>query len=411
MTTSLKTSRLAQNLFAYGASEVAAKASRLLVVVVVARSMDLTQIGVAAAALAAADILKALTENGVGQKIIAASDEELPQTCATAHRIFWVWCVGLFMVQSAIGFALYAIGGSVELLVLILLLAGEYLFMPAGLVQTALAMRAGKLRQTAAISGAQNVGANLLSAVLALFWPSALALILPRLLTAPFWLLAMRRLHPWQLDLRNGRAPMGPFFRFGRAVLGVELVKAMRFQGDKLIVGTLMGAEALGLYFMAFNAGLSLANSFSTAFSTVLFPHICAHKNKALALRQGTLLAMGLITPAVVLQAILAPYYVPLLLGDGWAGLEDIVAVLCLVAIPGTLWSGAAGWLRATGHAAQEFWVTLALTVALMANTALLSAQGLVAVATGYAFVAAVVMVCASIAVFLVAFRRPLSRI
>lgn len=411
MTATFKTSRIAQNLFAYGASEVAAKASRLLVVVVVARSLDLTQIGVAAAALAAADILKALTENGVGQKIISAPEDALPQACATAHRIFWIWCVGLFLAQAAIGFALYAAGGSLELLFLILLLAGEYLFMPAGLVQTALAMRAGKLRQTAAISGAQNVGANLLSAVLAMFWPSALALILPRLLTAPFWLVAMRRLHPWKIDISQGRAPLLPFVSFGWAVLGVELVKAMRLQADKLIVGSLMGAEALGLYFMAFNAGLSLANSFSVAFSTVLFPHLCAHEDKALALRQGTLLAMALITPAVVLQALLAPYYVPALLGDGWAGLEDIVSILCLVAIPGTLWSATAGWLRATGRAAQEFWVTAAMTAALMANTVLLSSHGLVAVATGYAVVAAVVMVGASLPALSLAFGRSFARI
>ncbi len=411
MTATFKTSRIAQNLFAYGASEVAAKASRLLVVVVVARSLDLTQIGVAAAALAAADILKALTENGVGQKIISAPEDALPQTCATAHRIFWIWCVGLFLAQAAIGFALYAAGGSLELLFLILLLAGEYLFMPAGLVQTALAMRAGKLRQTAAISGAQNVGANLLSAVLAMFWPSALALILPRLLTAPFWLVAMRRLHPWKIDVSHGRAPLRPFVSFGWAVLGVELVKAMRLQADKLIVGGLMGAEALGLYFMAFNAGLSLANSFSVAFSTVLFPHLCAHEDKALALRQGTLLAMALITPAVVLQALLAPFYVPVLLGDGWTGLEDIVSILCLVAIPGTLWSATAGWLRATGQAAREFWVTAAMTAALMANTVLLSSHGLVAVATGYAVVATVVMVAASLPVLSLAFGRSFARI
>jgi PST family polysaccharide transporter len=411
MTTTFKTSRIAQNLFAYGASEVAAKASRLLVVVVVARSLDLTQIGVAAAALAAADILKALTENGVGQKIISAPEDVLPQTCATAHRIFWIWCVGLFLAQAGVGFALYAAGGSFELLVLILLLAGEYLFMPAGLVQTALAMRAGKLRQTAAISGAQNVGANLLSAALALFWPSAVALILPRLLTAPFWLVAMRRLHPWKIDLCQGRAPLRPFVSFGWAVLGVELVKAMRLQADKLIVGSLMGAEALGLYFMAFNAGLSLANSFSVAFSTVLFPHLCAHEDKALALRQGIVLAMALITPAVILQALLAPYYVPVLLGDGWTGLEDIVSILCLVAIPGTLWSATAGWLRATGRAAQEFWLTAAMTAALMANTALLSSHGLVAVAIGYAVVATVVMVSASLSALSLAFGPSFARI
>lgn len=407
----LKTSRIAQNLLAYGASEVAAKASRLVVVVVVARSLDLTEIGVAAAALAAGDILKALTENGVGQKIISASDEMLAQTCATAHRIFWVWCAGLFLAQAAVGVALFAAGASLELLCLILLLAGEYLFMAPGLVQTALAMRAGKLRQTAAISGAQNVGANLISAVLVVVWPSAVALILPRLLTAPFWLVAMRRLHPWTIDHSAGRAPLAPFLSFGWAVLGIELVKAMRLQADKLIVGALMGAEALGLYFMAFNAGLSLANSFSVAFSTVLFPHLCAHEDKALALRQSTVLAIALITPVVVLQSALAPFYVPLLLGDGWVGLDTIVAILCLVAIPGTLWSATAGWLRATGRAKQEFWVSAAMTAALMVNTVVFSAQGLVAVATGYAVVASAIMLGASLPTMSLAFGRTFARI
>jgi len=411
MTALLKTSSVAQNLFAYGASEVAAKASRLLVVVAVARSLDLAQIGVAAAALAAADILKALTENGVGQRIIAAPEADLPQTCATAHRIFWAWCVGLFVAQSAIGLALYAAGGSPELLLLILLLAGEYLFMPAGLVQTALAMRAGKLRQTAAISGAQIVGANLMSAALALLWPSALALILPRLLTAPFWLLAMRRLHPWTRDLSNGFAPLRPFLSFGWAVLGVELIKALRLQADKLIVGTLMGAEALGLYFMAFNAGLSLANSFSVAFSTVLFPHLCASRDKTHALRQSILLAMGLITPAVVTQAILAPWYVPILFGEGWDGLDRIVSILCLVAIPTTLWSATAGWLRATGRAHREFYVTAAMTAALMLNTALLAPFGLVTVASGYAVVASLVMLGASLPALTLAFGQRFAKV
>lgn len=404
LTAPQNTSRLAQNLFAYGASEVAAKASRLLVVVAVARSLDLAQIGVAAAALAAADILKALTENGVGQKIISAPDHALPQTCATAHRIFWVWCIGLFLAQSAIGFALYAANGNAFLLVMILLLAGEYLFMPAGLVQTALAMRAGKLRQTAAISGGQIVGANLLSMLLVLAWPTAVALILPRLLTAPFWLIAMRRLHPWTIDLSQGRAPLSPFLSFGWAVLGVELVKALRLQADKLIVGLLMGAEALGLYFMAFNAGLSLANSFSVAFSTVLFPHLCASADKAAALRQSILLAVGLITPAVVTQALLAPYYVPVLFGEGWSGIDDIVSILCLVAIPTTLWSATAGWLRATGRADREFWMTAAMTVALMLNTAALAPFGLVAVATGYALTATILMVGASFPALSLAF-------
>jgi PST family polysaccharide transporter len=201
-----------------------------------------------------------------------------------------------------------------------------------------------------------------------------------------------------------------PFFSFGWAVLGVELVKALRLQGDKVIVGTLMGAEALGLYFMAFNAGLSLANSFSVAFSTVLFPHLCASDDKSLALRQSILLAMGLITPAVVAQALLAPYYVPVLFGNGWSGLDQIVSILCLVAIPTTLWSATAGWLRATGRAQREFWVTATMTVAMMLNTVLLAPYGLVTVATGYALVASFVMIAASLPALSLAFGRQLAK-
>ncbi|WP_424987011.1 oligosaccharide flippase family protein [Microbulbifer sp. S227A] len=401
----------ARNVLAYGASEVAAKLSRLFVVIAVARTLDLDQIGMAAAALAAADILKSLTENGVNQRIISASEADLAATCATAHRIFWTWCVGLFLAQSLIGLVIYAAGGSLLLLVMILLLAGEYLFMPAGLVQAALAMRNGKLNQTAAIAGAQVVGANLMSVALVMAWPSALALILPRLLTAPFWLVSMRRLNPWQIDLSQGRAPLRPFLRYGASVLGVELVKALRLQADKLIVGAMMGAEALGLYFMAFNAGLSLANSFSVAFSTVLFPHLCAHENKRVALRQGATVAMAMIAPAVVLQAIMAPYYVPVLFGAGYEGLHQIVSILCLVAIPSTLWSAAAGWLRATNRPQVELLVTIVLTIALMANTALLAPFGLVPVATGYAVIAAIVMVGAALPVFLPAFGLKLAKV
>lgn len=407
MPLSMKLPHLAQNLIAYGASEVASKASRLVVVIAVARTLDLAEIGVAAAALAAADILKSLTENGIGQKIMAAPEEDLGATCATAHQLFWLWCVGLFLIQALVGFALYLWGGNLMLLVLILLLAGEYLFMPAGLVQCALAMRAGKLKQTAAIAGTQVVGANLMSAALALIWASPLALILPRLLTAPFWLVAMRRLHPWMRDPSCGYAPIRPFVTFGRAVLGVELVKALRLQIDKVIVGALMGAETLGLYFMAFNAGLGLANSFSTAFATVLFPHLCASANKLIALRQSVLMSLCLISPAVILQAVLAPAYVPILFGEGWGGVDEVVSILCLVAIPSTLWSAAAGYLRATGRAGQEFRITMLLTIALSLNAVVMAPFGLTALAIGYAVVATAIMVAASLPQMQRAFAAP----
>ncbi|MFK7754312.1 MAG: oligosaccharide flippase family protein [Sedimentitalea sp.] len=392
------TKSLATNLIAYGASEIAAKASRLLVVVAVARTLDLTQIGIAASAMAAGDILKALTENGVGQRIIAASDTALEATCTAARRVFWVWCVGLFVLQALIAGALFLSGGSALLACLILLMGLEYLFMPAGLVQVALAMRTGKLRQTAAIGGMQVVGANLLSILLVLVYPSAIALILPRVLSAPIWLFAVRALHPWTPKTGVKPAPVRPFIDYGWAVLGIEVVKVLRLQGDKIVIGMTMGPQALGLYFMAFNAGLSLSNAFATAFSTVLFPHLSQSSDPAGAMRHSIIVGLALIAPVVLLQSALAPFYVPLLLGEGWEEVAPLVSILCLVAIPTTLWATAAGWLRVQGKPQVELWMTSALSVAVLASTVLLAPFGLFAMAVGYLAVTGGLMVLGAFA-------------
>ncbi len=397
-------------LLAYGASEVAAKVSRILVVVAVARTLELKEIGVAAVAMAASDIVKSFTENGVGQRIIAASNQELDQTCNTAHKIFWAWCLGLFVLQALLAAVVYATVGSAVLAALILLLAVEYLFMPGGLVQVALAMRRGAFKQTAAISGTQIVGANLMAVGLALVWANPLALVLPRVLTAPFWLLAQRRLHPWKPNAIAGFAPVKPFLNFGKSVLGTEIVKAIRLQADKVIVGAFMGPEVLGLYFMAFNAGLSIANSVSVALSTIVFPHLCKAQDKALALRQSITLPMLMVAPVVVLQAALAPLYVPVLFGNGWEDISTVVSILCIVAIPSTLWASAAGWYRANNRPDIELKVTIALTIALLVNVAALAPYGLTHVAAGYVTLTALILFSASAPAVALAFRSTPSK-
>lgn len=385
----------AGQLLAYAASESAAKASRLFVVVAVARSMDAAAIGIAAAALAAGDILKALTENGVGQRIISAPRDELAERCNTAHRIFWLWCGALVSVQVAIAGILLA-AGHAQLALLLALLAVEYLFMPAGLVQAALAMREGKLRQTAVIAGGQVVFANVVTTLLALVWASPLAMVVPRVLSAPIWLILMRRLRPWSPDQTAGRAPLRPFVDYGAAVLGTELVKVMRLQADKLVVGALLGAEMLGIYFMAFNAGLGLATSFTQAFSVVLFPHLCAANDRLEALRRGLAITLALLGPLVLLQALLAPFYVPLLLGPEWQETSHLVSILCLAALPNVIWSASAGWLRVEGRPGQELAVSVVLAVVLVLNSALLAPFGLTAIAIGYLVLSTAIMLTAT---------------
>ncbi|GAA6208196.1 hypothetical protein NBRC116601_14890 [Cognatishimia sp. WU-CL00825] len=393
----LRTSFLS-NLLAYGASEVVAKFSRLFVVIVVARTLGVAEIGVAAAALAICEIFKGLTENGIGQRIIAAPAQQLNAICVKAHQLFWASCLGLFALQVALAVLLAGLG-FVEVSLLVALAALEYLFMPAGLVQAALAVREGKLKQTAAIAGVQVLTANALSVALVFIIPSALVLILPRVLTAPLWLLSMRRLRPWSRPSEVTASPTRPFLRYGIPVLGVELVKMLRLHADKLIAGALLGAEGLGLYFMAFNAGLSLVTSFIAAFEKVVFPQLCTTQNGRFGPRSIAVAGLALIAPFVIAQSLFASVYVPLLLGPGWQEIVPVVQILCLTALPLTIWSVAAAQLRVTGQPEIEFLVTLAVTFGLAVSAWVFAPFGVLAMAMGYVAALSITLLVASVLV------------
>ncbi|WP_206678042.1 oligosaccharide flippase family protein [Martelella limonii] len=389
---------------AYLASEAAAKVSRLAVVVAMARFLSPLEIGIAAAAMAGSDILKSLAENGVGQRIIIATEAELAAVCKRAHHIFWVWCTGLTVLQVAIGAGFWLAGGSLMGFALMALLGLEYMFMPGGLVQCALAMRKGKLAQTAAVAGAQNVSANLLTCVLVAVFPSPLSVVVPKLVSAPVWLIGMRRLVAWKPERDVAPAPFSAFARFGASVLAIEFVKALRAQADKLIVGAVLGTKALGIYFFAFNAGVGISTSLATALSTVLFPYLSTSGNRVLALKRGLMLAMTAITVLALAQSIAAPSYVALVFGSQWDEVAPLVAILCLMAIPNMLWSVTAQWLRSGGNPERELVLSLIAGGIITAAAMIAAPHGLKALAIATLAAATVAQLAVSAPVLVKAF-------
>jgi PST family polysaccharide transporter len=397
-------------LFAYGTSEIVAKLSRLLVVVAIARVLSPAEVGVAAAALAICETIKAMTENGVGQRIIAARGRELEAVAKRAHWLFWRWALVLAALQIAVALALHSFGLTLTG-ALVAVAAIEYLFMPGGQVQVALAMREGRHPQVATIAGVQIVSANVLTVLMAIALPSPLALILPRVLVAPIWLVAVRRLRPWFAQPDLPLAPIKPFLRYGLPVLGVEAVKALRLHSDKLVVGILLGAEALGLYFIAFNAGLNIATSYAAALAKIAFAHLSQSLRLDHDARQSGLMSLLLITPFIAAQALLAPIYIPLLLGSGWDNVVPVVSILCLSALPITLWTVSATRLRLKGHPEIELGVD-ALLVLMLALSAVVTAPiGLVAMACGYLATTSAVLLAASLPMFVPPLNHPIREV
>ncbi|MES1941383.1 membrane protein [Salinisphaera sp. T5B8] len=389
-------STLARGLAAFGSAEILTRVVRIAAIVVIARQVSPTVMGAAALALSLFELVRVLANAGIGQRIIAESDAGLAAACNTAHRLFWAWCGCVAIVQLLVAAVLYAVFDMTDIAAMLAVLSGVYLFMPAGLVQVFLLMREQRFGLLARIRATQAICDHVFTLLLVLAWPSAWAIVLPKLLTAPLWLVLVRRNRSGRAQPQAGRAPARAFLGFGLGVLVSDLATVARAQIDKLVVGALFGVEALGIYYFAFNAGLGITTSFVMALGNVLFPYICAvpqWSKRQRRCRQGLVVGVVIFMPVLLAQVGLAHVYVPLIFGAQWVDAAPLVSVLGLGAIPMIFAAVASAWLRAQNRPAIEATMAGAATIAALGALSLFAPFGLMAAASAYVAGLAVVMI------------------
>ena len=97
----------ARGMLAYGSAEAATRVVRLATILVVARQISPAMLGVAALALSLFELVRVLTNVGIGQRIIVAFDAELESVCRAAARLFWIVCLCVTGVQLALAALLW----------------------------------------------------------------------------------------------------------------------------------------------------------------------------------------------------------------------------------------------------------------------------------------------------------------
>ena len=344
---------LLRGLGAYGGAEIVTRVVRLGITIIIARRLAPAIIGDAALALTIFELVKVLEKTGTGPRIVAAAADELAITCNTAQTVYNVWTGALTAAQLMLAAALVWLFHKPVAGEMLAVLAAVYPLMAAGHVPYFLTQRAGMNGRLARINATQNIADQLLTAILLLLWPSPWAIALPKLLTAPLWLVMVRETMPWRRDVAAGMLPLGRIVHFSASILFGEVMSTLRTQGDNLIVAATLGTQALGLYYFAFNAGLGIMSSVVSAFGTVAFPLLCKSApgaERVATLRRVIVLA-ALLLPAVALQSQAAPWYVPILFGTRWAVAAPLVSILCLAAVPLMATTIATAWLRANHRA------------------------------------------------------------
>jgi len=364
-------SSLARGFLAYGSAEMLNRVVRLVVVMLMAWRLSPEIMGTAALALTLFELTRVLTNFGVGQKIIMAEDQELPAVCNRAYQLFGMGCVlvaGLQLLLAAIMiFQLdkAAVGQILAALSLV------YFFMPGGLVQCYLLMRAKRMQVIAWIAATQNIADHLLTCALVLVWPSPWSIALPKLITAPIWLMAMRRAYTWEIQPQYGYAPTKRFLNFSASFLASELFAALRNQADKLIIAAALGVSALGSYYFAYNVSIGIIGMLISALGVVIYPHMHSAnlKGKAKSFVTNGLLAGAIIFPLfIAAQIVLAPYYVPIIFGRNWEHATSLICILSFASWPLFLQMMATTFLRIRGQAgAESIWSGAACLAGLVA--------------------------------------------
>lgn len=375
--------RLMRNFGFLGLGEGVNRITRILTTVVLARHLGPVEFGIAATAITCFELVRVLADNGLSQMVVRAPDDELAATCNTAYRLTIVVCIFMALVQLSAGAVLAWLTGRHELFAMIACLVGVYAIMPSCMVQHWLLQREYRMGTVAAVDTAQIGADNLITAGLAVAGFGAWAIVLPKLLTAPIFWYGTRRALSWRFDHCAGGMPLGSTIRFCLPILASQMLVAVRSSADNMLVGSILGLEALGIYYFAYNAGYGLSSVLTSALAAVSFPHLASAKlamSELVERFDQAMFRLALpISALIALQALAVPYYVPLLFGDKWNSVVLIVSILCLSATTRSCFDLASQLLRAGGLQNQEFVASTIFTVLLLASFATALPFGLLA--------------------------------
>jgi len=375
-----------RNLGWLGASEVFVRITRLITAVVLARVMDPLLFGLAALVLTVNELIRVFNRNGIGAKIVQCSEAELQAITNTAYRLNFIFCISLFILQCLLAYPLANFYSTPELVPMLQVLSLTYLLMPFGMVQASLIQREERLKTAALIDGGQVGIDNLITTALAVAGFGAWAIVLPKFLTSPIWVFGYRRAYHWQ---PNGKFLSFQLWRdvlqFGRYYLSIELLKTARLNLDNMIIGRVLGMEALGLYYFARNAGLGFSLTLINAINSALYPNLCAVKSDVNELKlrfTRNLKKIAFIAvPLISLQAGLAFIYVPIVFGEQWVNAVPILTLLCLSALPRPLAESASALTLATGRIDIDFKWNIFFTIIFIIAVSVSATVSLMAIA------------------------------
>lgn len=246
-----------------------------------------------------------------------------------------------------------------------------------------------RFRALAIVDTVPYIAATVIAVVLAIYGLEYWALVYQQIAAASISFILVIAVARWVPGPPRRGANTGSLFRFGGDVLGVQSLVYISRNLDQMIIGSMLGATALGIYNRAMQMlvlPLSQVNAPATRVALPVLSRLASDsKRYDLYILRGQTVLLNITLPMLSVAAALADLIVPTVLGDQWERAVPIFQILTLGGL-GQLAAYATYWgFLSRGLTRSNLWFTVMTRPILIGPIVLGAVWGVYGVAVGYA--------------------------
>jgi len=346
--------------------QVGGQAATMLVFFVLAALLPPSDFGLVGMAGAWLAVLNAFCETGFGAALIQREQlhEDHLRSTFSINLI-----VGALLTVLGVGLSWPAAAyfKTATLQPVMAWLSIGFLMRAFGLTQAALVQRELQFRALAIRDLTANIVGGVVGVVLAVAGYGVWSLVAMTLVTSLLESILLWRLAHWRpSEFRISRDATADLWPYSSRVLGFNLFKAFAQNTDRLIIGPVLGVQALGVYTLAFRVVIYPVTTLVGALGGYLFPKVArvqSDRHAVASVYRGVLLGiLNVVLPALVGVAILAPAIVPLL-GQRWHEAIPVIQILTIAGLAQALIAPVGQIMKGLGRPGWLIWWSVGLTL------------------------------------------------
>jgi O-antigen/teichoic acid export membrane protein len=382
------------------ASSVFGQIARLAVAIVLARLLTPDEYGVAALVLVFASLVLVFSDLALGAAIIQRS--ELSE--ADRSTAFWT-SIGAGTVFTIAGVLLAApiaaLFSQPSVAPLCVALSLSFIVTSAAVVQEALLIREMQFKSLEVRMMVSTTVSGLIALVVAAMGGGAWAIIVQQVTGAVISTVLIWRFSSWRPRWTFSRESLHSLGTFSGYLVGHRLLFYVHRNADNFLIGRFVGTAALGAYAVAYNVMLAPMSRLAGPLQRVFAPTFSRMQDEPERIAAGWLRATRLLgtvaIPSMAGLVIVAPDFVPVVLGEQWRPAVVLIQVLAWVGLLQALQTLNMDVLQARGRARTIFRYSIGFTAAHIAAFVVGLHWGVVGVAVAYSISSTLVEPCLTV--------------